>query len=62
MSLSDAERAHGCTIINGTLQIRIIDDAPHIMSELEQNLGDIEEIYGYLKIYRYCYWVFFLYI
>ncbi|XP_058818832.1 insulin-like growth factor 1 receptor [Topomyia yanbarensis] len=52
MYLSDAERLEGCTIINGTLQIRMVEDHPNLMGELRMKLGSIEEIIGYLKVYR----------
>ncbi|XP_058448566.1 insulin-like growth factor 1 receptor isoform X2 [Malaya genurostris] len=52
MYLSDAERLEGCTIINGTLQIRMVEDHPNLMGELRTMLGSIEEIIGYLKVYR----------
>ncbi|XP_055549654.1 insulin-like growth factor 1 receptor isoform X2 [Wyeomyia smithii] len=52
MYLVDAERLEGCTIINGTLQIRMVEDHPNLMGELRKMLGGIEEIMGYLKVYR----------
>ncbi|XP_053696495.1 insulin-like growth factor 1 receptor [Sabethes cyaneus] len=52
MHLVDAERLEGCTIINGTLQIRMVEDHPNLMGELRNMLGRIEEIMGYLKVYR----------
>ncbi|XP_038110070.1 insulin-like peptide receptor isoform X1 [Culex quinquefasciatus] len=52
MYLSDAVQLAGCTIINGTLQIRLLDDHPNVLEELRENLGGIEEIMGYLKVYR----------
>ncbi|KAL1375527.1 hypothetical protein pipiens_004642 [Culex pipiens pipiens] len=51
MYLSDAVQLAGCTIINGTLQIRLLDDHPNVLEELRENLGGIEEIMGYLKVY-----------
>lgn len=50
--LEDAELLKGCTIITGNLQIRINVDSPDVMNELESYMGNIEEIDGYLKIYR----------
>ncbi|XP_055593448.1 insulin-like growth factor 1 receptor [Uranotaenia lowii] len=52
MFLADAERLEGCTIINGTLQIRMMQDHPNLIEELRASLGAIEEIMGYLKVYR----------
>nr|FAA01101.1 TPA: epidermal growth factor receptor-like protein [Aedes aegypti] len=52
MYLVDAERLEGCTIINGTLQIRMNEDHPHLIEELRRTLGRIQEIMGYLKVYR----------
>lgn len=52
MYLADAERLEGCKIINGTLQIRMNEDHPHLVEELRKSLGSIEEIMGYLKVYR----------
>ncbi|XP_065078934.1 insulin receptor [Ochlerotatus camptorhynchus] len=52
MYLLDAERLQGCKIINGTLQIRMNEDNPHLVEELKKSLGSIEEIMGYLKVYR----------
>ncbi|XP_055632635.1 insulin-like receptor [Toxorhynchites rutilus septentrionalis] len=51
-SLADAERLQGCTIINGTLQIRMVEDHPFLVEELTSLLGSIEEIMGYLSVYR----------
>lgn len=42
----------GCTNITGALQIRIDHEIKDIESELEKNLGNIEEITEFLKIYR----------
>lgn len=52
MYLSDAVQLAGCTIIHGTLQIRLLDDHPNVLEELRENLGGIEEIMGFLKVYR----------
>lgn len=52
MYLVDAERLEGCKIINGTLQIRMNEDHPQLVEELRKSLGSIEEIMGYLKVYR----------
>uniref|UniRef100_A0A336LVG6 receptor protein-tyrosine kinase n=1 Tax=Culicoides sonorensis TaxID=179676 RepID=A0A336LVG6_CULSO len=52
--VDEAQRFHGCTIINGSLHIRmnIAADRPELMDELAEYLGAIEEIHGYLKIFR----------
>ncbi|XP_058057844.1 insulin-like peptide receptor [Anopheles bellator] len=55
MYLSDAERLRGCTIINGTLHIRLSEDHPNLMQELQIGLGAIEEIMGILKVFRSSY-------
>jgi Receptor L domain len=43
----------GCTIMNGTLEINIVDDVSNLTAELQTYLGDIEEIHGNLLIHRY---------
>lgn len=43
---------YGCTIINGSLEIRIIEDISNITAELQTYLGKVKEILGNLKIYR----------
>ncbi|XP_028672139.1 insulin receptor-like [Erpetoichthys calabaricus] len=50
-SLTAAQELRGCTVINGSLVINI-RAGNNIASELENNLGLIEEITGYLKILR----------
>uniref|UniRef100_A0A182KB18 receptor protein-tyrosine kinase n=1 Tax=Anopheles christyi TaxID=43041 RepID=A0A182KB18_9DIPT len=52
MYLSDADRMRGCTIVNGTLHIRLKEDHPNLVDELRNGLGDIEEIMGILKVFR----------
>ncbi|XP_049283290.1 insulin-like peptide receptor [Anopheles funestus] len=52
MYLSDADRMRGCTIVNGTLHIRLTEDHPNLLEELRNGLGDIEEIMGILKVFR----------
>lgn len=43
----------GCTIVNGSLHIRFSGNhSDDVMKEMEDNLGDIREINGYLKVYR----------
>lgn len=49
-SIASAQRLRGCTHINGSLSIKVASKST--ADELEENLGLIEEIYGYLKIYR----------
>lgn len=50
--LSDMENLHGCTIINGSLHIRLDVKLFNTHNQLERNLGDIEEIWGLLLIQR----------
>lgn len=50
--LTDAEKFQGCTIINGSLHIKINIDLPNLDTELENYLGDIEIIQDNLKVYR----------
>lgn len=50
--LSTAQDLKGCTVIQGNLLIKLSSDVQNIEQELERHLGDIEEIEGYLKIYR----------
>ncbi|XP_050101530.1 insulin-like peptide receptor [Anopheles aquasalis] len=52
MYLSDADRLHGCTIVNGTLHIRMSEDHPNLEGELQSRLGAIEDIMGILKVFR----------
>uniref|UniRef100_A0A182J7Y1 receptor protein-tyrosine kinase n=1 Tax=Anopheles atroparvus TaxID=41427 RepID=A0A182J7Y1_ANOAO len=52
MYLSDMDRVRGCTVINGTLHIRLKEDHPNLLEELRIGLGDIEEIMGRLKVFR----------
>lgn len=49
--MSSAQNLKGCTHINGSLTIRI-SGPKNIEDELEQNLGMIEEITGFLKVHR----------
>lgn len=48
-SISDAQKMKGCTIINGSLEIKIMD-GNDVFQELETYLADIKEITGYLKV------------
>ncbi|KAG8454851.1 hypothetical protein GDO86_001174 [Hymenochirus boettgeri] len=50
-SVTSAQELRGCTVVNGSLIINI-RGGNNIASELEANLGLIEEITGYLKIRR----------
>ncbi|XP_026479394.1 insulin-like receptor [Ctenocephalides felis] len=50
-SISDAQHFKGCTIVNGSLQIRL-SEAIDITQDLLHNLSEIEEIIGILKVYR----------
>lgn len=53
-SLATSDLLRGCQIVKGDIFIRLPSgfDAANTMQILEQNLGDIEEIEGILKIYR----------
>lgn len=51
-SVSSSDLVRGCQIIHGDLLIRIGTGDVNTQQYLERNLGDIEEVYGYLKIYR----------
>ncbi len=46
------QKYKGCTIVRGDLDIQNIKGGENIIKELEQNLGDIEEIRGILKVVR----------
>lgn len=48
---ASAQRLRGCTHINGSLEIQI-QGGSNITAELEENLKDIQEITGFLKIAR----------
>ncbi|XP_015220966.1 insulin receptor b isoform X1 [Lepisosteus oculatus] len=50
-SVTAAQALRGCTILNGSLVINI-RGGNNIAAELEANLGQLEEITGYLKIRR----------
>ncbi|BES93780.1 tyrosine-protein kinase receptor [Nesidiocoris tenuis] len=52
-SLQSAQSLRDCTFINGSLAIQISSGKSSVVAkELENNLGKIEEIVGYLKIAR----------
>ncbi|XP_042888474.1 insulin-like peptide receptor [Penaeus japonicus] len=50
-SISRAQSLRGCTIITGNLTINI-NGGENIERELEENLNSIEEVKGYVKIFR----------
>lgn len=50
--LSVAQELKGCTIIKGNLLIKVNSDVQNLEQEMEYHLGDIEEIEGYLKVYK----------
>lgn len=43
----------GCSIINGSLEINLLTDVMDVTNDLNTFLGDIQEIWGNLKIYRF---------
>lgn len=51
-SIATSDYVRGCQIITGDLYIRIHSGDINTQKYLERNLGDIEEVYGQLKIYR----------
>lgn len=52
-TLAEAQMFRGCNIVNGSLQIRFSGEhSDDVMKEMEDNLGDIREIHGFLKVYR----------
>lgn len=51
-SLEEASNLKNCTVIKGPLNIRLEIFEPNTMDMLEEYLGNIDEILGYLKIYR----------
>ncbi|XP_023210808.1 insulin-like peptide receptor isoform X2 [Centruroides sculpturatus] len=50
-NVASAQRLRGCTHINGSLEIQI-QGGSNITAELEENLRDVQEISGFLKIAR----------
>lgn len=50
-SMASAQKLRGCTRITGSLEIQI-RGGKNIVKELEDSLGTIEEIDGYLKVVR----------
>lgn len=52
-NIAAAQKLRGCTLIAGSIEINIRSGKPKIIAqELEENLGDIQEITGFLKIVR----------
>lgn len=51
-SIATSDYVRGCQIITGDLFIRVHSGDIHTQKYLERNLGDIEEVWGQLKIYR----------
>lgn len=51
--LADLEHFRGCTVVDGTLIIKLGLNMTDINEKLEETLGNIETINGALKIYRY---------
>lgn len=51
-SLEEASNLKTCTIIKGPLNIRLEMFEANTMELLEEYLGKIDQIFGYLKIYR----------
>ncbi|XP_077291455.1 insulin-like peptide receptor [Arctopsyche grandis] len=55
MNLEQAQALKGCHFVEGTLNIKMFGEFSHVddvMEELEESLGGIREISGYLKVYR----------
>ncbi|XP_074651853.1 insulin-like peptide receptor [Tubulanus polymorphus] len=50
-NIAAAQRLKGCTVINGMLDIQL-KGGQNIVKELEESLGKIEEVTGYVKIAR----------
>lgn len=50
-SIATAKKLRGCTYINGSLEIQIKGEN-NVIQALTENLRDIQEIYGFLKIVR----------
>ncbi|XP_076053631.1 insulin receptor-like [Oratosquilla oratoria] len=50
-SISRAQNLRGCTIISGSLTVSITG-GENVMRELEDSLQDIEEVEGFVKIFR----------
>lgn len=50
-SIESAKQLHGCTLINGSLEIQI-RGGRNVAAQLEENLYMIEEVTGYIKIAR----------
>lgn len=52
---TELEHFRECHIVEGSLSIRIGFNMTDVYQQLEENLGNIEEINGALKIYRYAF-------
>ncbi|ALC45735.1 CG3837 [Drosophila busckii] len=50
--MADLEQLQDCTIINGSLILELVNIKEKIVSTLEQVLGSIKEITGYLKVFN----------
>lgn len=51
-TVGKSQHFSGCQILISNLEISIQSMLPDTMKALEKNLGDIEEVYGYVKIAR----------
>lgn len=51
-TLEEASNLKTCTMIKGPLNIRLEMFEANTMEKLEEYLGNIDIIHGYLKIYR----------
>lgn len=51
-SISSSDYFQGCQIVNGSLFLKLRSGMAETERILKRNLGDIEEIRGYLKVYR----------
>jgi insulin receptor len=51
-NIASAQTLKGCTVINGSLEINIQSGGANVIRELEENLQQLEEIRGFLKVAR----------
>lgn len=51
--IDQTEHLRGCNIVNGNLFIKMNIDMADSLERLKRNLGDIIEIKGVLRVYRY---------
>lgn len=51
--IDQTDHLRGCNIVNGNLFIKINNDMIDSLERLQRNLGDITEIKGVVRIYRY---------